>query len=611
MLTFKPNHKMKKLLLLCSAAAVMSTTLSAQWKPVGDRLKTEWGERLDPHSVLPEYPRPQMVRAEWQNLNGLWSYAIRPVGEPPSEYDGRILVPFAVESSLSGVGKQLGSENELWYSRSFTIPSKWNGKRVLLHFGAVDWKTDIWVNGIGIGTHTGGYTPFEYDITEALIKGENEIEVRVWDPGDKGYQPRGKQVNKPGGIWYTSVSGIWQTVWLEAVPKQYIGHIKTTPDPDRNLFKVEASVYGASEGDRIEVRLYDDGDCIATERALIGTAVEVRIESAKLWTPQTPHLYDMEVALIRQGKEIDKVGSYTAMRKFSVGRDKDGIVRMMLNDKPVFQFGPLDQGWWPDGLYTAPSDEALIFDIIKTKELGYNMIRKHVKVEPSRWYYHCDRLGMIVWQDMPNGDASPQWQQHRYFNGIEKERSPESEANFRKEWKEIIDYLYSHPCIGVWVPFNEAWGQFKTAEITQWTKSYDPSRMVNPASGGNHYRTGDILDLHHYPDPRLTMVDIDRVTVVGEYGGIGLIVKDHLWEPDHNWGYISFSTPKEVTDKYEEYAHMLMGLIRNGCAAAVYTQTTDVEIEVNGLMTYDRKKLKVETDRISKINENICKSLDD
>lgn len=604
---------MKKNILLTAAALLTTLAGAAQWQPAGGRIGTEWGEKLDPQNVLPEYPRPQMTRVQvqdgWQNLNGLWDYAILPAGQTPEKFDGRILVPFAVESSLSGVGKRLGGQNELWYNRTFTVSPKWNGKRVLLHFGAVDWKADVWVNGVCVGTHTGGFTPFEFDITAALKKGDNDLKVRVWDPTDAGYQPRGKQVNRPEGIWYTPVSGIWQTVWLEAVPQQYIRNIRTTPDLDRKSFRVETAACGAQPGDVVEVRLYDNGAKIAEGRALSGAAVELNVAEPKLWSPASPFLYDMEVTLVRNGKKVDEVQSYTAMRKFSISRDENDIVRLELNNEPVFQFGLLDQGWWPDGLYTAPSDEALAFDVVKTKELGYNMIRKHVKVEPARWYYHCDKLGMIVWQDMPNGDQGPQWQMHNYFNGAEKHRSAESEANYRKEWKEIIDYLYSVPSIGVWVPFNEAWGQFKAPEIAEWTKAYDPSRLVNPASGGNHYLTGDILDTHHYPHPRMTLLDTNRATVLGEYGGIGLVMKDHLWEPDRNWGYVRLNSPKEVTDEYEKYADMLYKLIGRGFAAAVYTQTTDVEVEVNGLMTYDRKVMKVEPERIRRINERICNAL--
>lgn len=603
---------MKKTLILTAAALLTTLGGMAQWQPAGDRIRTAWSEEIDPQNVLPEYPRPQMVRSEWKNLNGLWNYAIRPLGEQPAAFDGEILVPFAVESSLSGVGERLGSKNELWYERTFEISPKWNGKRILLHFGAVDWKADVWVNGISVGSHTGGYTPFSFDITAALAKGENTLRVRVWDPTDEGSQPRGKQVNNPNGIWYTPVSGIWQTVWLEAVPQQYIREVRTTPDLDRKTFRVEVPVCNAQPGDLVEVTLYDGGAEVASARALNGATVELTLADPKCWSPDSPFLYDMKVALLRNGRRIDAVESYAAMRKFSTLRDKNGIVRLALNNKPLFQFGPLDQGWWPDGLYTAPTDEALAFDVIKTKELGYNMIRKHVKVEPARWYYHCDKAGMIVWQDMPNGDQGPQWQMHSYFTGEERHRSAESEACYRKEWKEIIDYLYSFPSIGVWVPFNEAWGQFKGPEIAEWTKAYDPSRLVNPASGGNHYLTGDILDLHHYPQPKMTLLDTNRATVLGEYGGIGLVIPDHVWVKNRdNWGYTRFNSPKEVTDEYARYADELLRLIGCGFAAAVYTQTTDVEVEVNGLMTYDRKVVKVEEERIREINRTICNSLNE
>jgi beta-galactosidase/beta-glucuronidase len=317
----------------------------------------------------------------------------------------------------------------------------------------------------------------------------------------------------------------------------------------------------------------------------------------------------LKINLYQNGKLIDKVVSYCAMRKISTKRDAYGIVRMQLNNKDYMQLGPLDQGWWPDGLYTAPCDEALKFDIQKTKDLGFNMIRKHVKVEPARWYMHCDRLGILVWQDMPSGDRSPHWQTRNYFNGTELIRSSESETNFRKEWKEIMDFLYNQPSIVVWVPFNEAWGQFKTVEIAEWTKAYDPSRLVNPASGGNHYRTGDMLDIHNYPAPELSFYDAERVNVLGEYGGIGLPMEGHLWQPDRNWGYVQFKNSKEVTDEYVKFAEMLKRFVRSGYSAAVYTQTTDVEIEVNGLITYDRRVIKLEEDRVKKVNTEICRLL--
>ena len=597
-----------KLLLLSSLFSVITF---AQWQPVGEKIKTRWSSQIDVNNVLPEYPRPLMERSEWMNLNGLWNYAILPVGKPaPSAFDGKILVPFAVESSLSGVQKNVGKANELWYEREFTIPSKWKNNRVLLHFGAVDWKTDVWVNDVKVGRHTGGYTPFSFEITTALKNGSNKLIVKVWDPTNDGYQPRGKQVNKPEGIWYTPVTGIWQTVWLEPVPDKFITQVKTTPNIDINILNIEVATNDFSASDRIEVKVMDGSKVVATAQSINHLPVEIVMpDQVKLWSPDSPFLYDLEISLWSGTKQIDKVKSYAAMRKYSIKRDENGIVRLQLNNKNLFQFGPLDQGWWPDGLYTAPTDEALKFDIQKTKDFGFNMIRKHVKVEPARWYTYCDRLGMIVWQDMPSGDGGPQWQPHQYFSGLEWLRSPESEANFRKEWKEIIDFLYSNPCIGVWVPFNEAWGQFKTKEIVEWTKEYDPSRLVNPASGGNHYPVGDMLDLHNYPNPALYLYDAQRATVLGEYGGIGWAVKGHLWEPDRNWGYVQFNSAKEVTDEYVKYAEQLMNLILHGFSAAVYTQTTDVEVEVNGLMTYDREIIKMDESRVKQINQKICNIL--
>ncbi|MDR0422277.1 MAG: beta galactosidase jelly roll domain-containing protein [Proteiniphilum sp.] len=601
-----------KLKVILSALLLTTFTLSAQWKPAGDKLKTRWAAQVDSANVLPHYPRPLMERSEWLNLNGLWNYAILPAGKRKGTgFDGRILVPFAVESSLSGVQKRIGRDSNLWYQREFTVPAKWKNSRILLHFGAVDWKADVWVNGIKVGQHTGGYTPFTFDITAALTNGTNTLAVGVWDPTDGSFQPRGKQVNRPEGIWYTPVTGIWQTVWLEPVPETHIGNVRITPDVDNNLLTVQAIVSGAGAGTKVEVKVTEGTRTVATGQSLSHLPVEISMpEDVKLWSPGAPHLYDLEITLLNGNKLLDRVKSYAAMRKYSVRRDDRGIIRLQLNNKDLFQFGPLDQGWWPDGLYTAPTDEALEYDVVKTKELGFNMIRKHVKVEPARWYTHCDRHGIIVWQDMPSGDRGPEWQTHRYFDGVERIRSAESEANFRKEWKEIIDLLYSHPSIGVWVPFNEAWGQFKTPEIAEWTKQYDPSRLVNPASGGNHYAAGDMLDLHQYPSPLLYLYDASRATVLGEYGGIGWAVKDHLWEPDRNWGYVQFNSAREVTDEYVKYAEQLKQLIFRGFSAAVYTQTTDVEIEVNGLMTYDRELLKVEEERVKKVNREICGILD-
>lgn len=593
-------------LLLALAAPAL-----AQWAPAGDKIKTKWASKIDVNNVLPEYPRPIMQRDRWMNLNGLWDYAITQRGVANPRMSGKkILVPFAVESSLSGVQETVGREKELWYKRTFQTPRDWRNDRVLLHFGAVDWETDVWVNDIHVGSHRGGFTPFSFDITAALKSGNNTLTVKVWDPTDEGYQPRGKQSNRPEGIWYTAVTGIWQTVWLEPVPRSYISDLRITPNVDSKIVTVAPVIVGNTTDLICEVRVLDKGKVIATGKSLAGAPVSISMpHSAQLWSPDNPYIYDLSVAILDGGKKVDEVSSYTAMRKISTRRDNRGIVRLQLNNEDLFQFGPLDQGWWPDGLYTAPTDEALLFDIIKTKELGFNTIRKHVKVEPARWYYYCDLNGMIVWQDMPSGDRGPEWQPHRYFDGSPRIRSAESADNFRREWKEIMDYLYSYPSVAVWVPFNEAWGQFDTKNVVEWTQKYDPSRLVNPASGGNHYQIGDMLDLHNYPEPKLYLYDAERPTVLGEYGGIGWAIEGHLWVPDRNWGYVQFNSAKEVTDKYVEYTDMLKELIKAGFSAAIYTQTTDVEVEVNGLITYDRKMIKVDKNRVYEANSSICRML--
>ena len=601
---------MKKTILTTVAALSMLCTF-AQWKPVGDKIKTPWAEKVDPANVLPEYPRPQMVRSQWVNLNGLWDYAIKPVGAmEPKTMDGKILVPFAVESSLSGVQKGLTEKDELWYRRTFSVPAAWKGSNVLLNFGAVDWKADVFVNDILAGSHTGGFTPFSLDITPYLkAKGEQKLVVRVFDGTDKGYQPRGKQVLNPNGIWYTPVSGIWQTVWIEPVAKSHISGIKAIPNLDQKNIAVTVAAENCTTGDLVEVKILDKGKLVASATGLPGNPLRLGIAEPKLWSPDSPFLYDMEVSLRQGGKTVDKVDSYTAMRKIGTKRDKGGILRMTLNDKPLFHFGPLDQGWWPDGLFTAPTDEALLFDILKTKELGYNMIRKHVKVEPARWYYHCDKEGMLVWQDMPSGDMGNQWAPHTYNGGTDKERTEESIRNYYKEWKEIMDLCVSNPSVVVWVPFNEAWGQFDTEKAAEWTKTYDPSRLVNPASGGNFRACGDILDLHNYPGPAMYLFDPVRVNVLGEYGGIGLAVENHLWWNKRNWGYVQFKNSDEVTAEYVKYARELKKMVPKGFSAAVYTQTTDVEGEVNGLMTYDRKVIKINEAEVRKANQEVIKAL--
>ena len=601
---------MKKTLLVCCALA-LTLGVQAQWKPVGDKIKTPWAEQVNPEDVLPEYPRPQLERGDWQNLNGEWEYAIKPVGEvEPATFDGKILVPFAVESSLSGVQKEVGEKNELWYKRTFSVPSAWKNKDIVLNFGAVDWKADVFVNDILIGSHKGGFTPFSFNITPYLTgKSNQKLVVRVWDPSDKGYQPRGKQIADPHGIWYTPVTGIWQTVWLEPVAAAHVTSVKSIPNIDNNTLNVTVGTSCDCNSGIVTVKLLDKGQVVASAKGVQGKELRLSVQNPTLWSPSNPYLYDMTVSLSKDGKVLDEVKSYTAFRKISSKRDAAGIMRMQLNNQDLFQFGPLDQGWWPDGLYTAPSYKAMVFDVDKTKDWGYNMIRKHIKVEPALWYTYCDRNGIIVWQDMPSGDKDPEWQGRNYFDGEELERTPESEANYRKEWREIMDCLYSYPCIAMWVPFNEAWGQFKTKEIADWTKNHDPSRLVNPASGGNFYPCGDILDVHCYPSPPVTHVyDAKRANVLGEYGGIGMVVNGHIWAPDREFSYINCKTPAELTDRYIGYANYLDHLAKEWFVGAVYTQTTDVEIEVNGLMTYDRKVIKIDEDRIREVNKRIIKN---
>ena len=600
---------MKKHVLFC-CCYFFFICVQAQWKPEGNKIITKWAESINPEYVHQEYPRPRLVRNEWKNLNGLWDYEITKLGvNKPNFYKNKILVPFPIESSLSGVQKNVGKDNELWYHSTFIIPKLWKGKNIILHFGGVDWKSEVWINDVYVGSHQGGYDPFSFDITSYLNNKKNQkLVVKVWDPTDEGYQPRGKQTINPHGIWYTAVTGIWQTVWIEPVNSNYIKTVNIVSNVDESNISIKLISSETLEKDYFEVIIKDGNTIVSSVKSPVKFNLDVLINNAKLWSPESPFLYDMEINLVSNGKIVDSIKSYFAMRKISTRKDENGIFRLQLNNKDYFQFGTLDQGWWPDGLYTAPSDDALKYDIIKTKELGFNMIRKHVKVESARWYYHADKIGMLVWQDMPNGEnfRFPKWQRDKFFDGDEFIPSSESEDNFRSEWKKIIDFLYSNPSIVCWVPFNEAWGQFKTVEISEWTKTYDPSRLVNSASGGNYYRTGDITDVHNYPGPKMLFFDNERVNVLGEYGGIGLAIDGHLWQPDKNWGYIKFKNSIEATDQYVSLANQLYKMIESGFSAAIYTQITDVEIEVNGLMTYDRKIVKLDLGRVREINRKIC-----
>ncbi len=585
----------------------------AAWEPAKGPLMTRWAKEVSPDNAHREYPRPQMVRKDWHNLNGLWEYAIRPKdqqfgpeltaeGSQPQGFDGQILVPFPIESALSGVMKAVGEENRLWYRRTFDIPRNWLGRRKLLHFGPVDWDAAVWVNGKKAGSHRGGYDPFTLDITATLKDaGPQEIIVSVWDPTNTGYQPRGKQVLKPGGIWYTAVTGIWQTVWLEAVPETYIESIRIVSDIDSESVRVVAVCPGAAAGYTVEVEAKDGWFTKAEAEGKAGEEVILHIKKPRLWSPDSPFLYDLSVTLEDdKDRKVDAVSSYFGMRKIEVKKDKAGINRLCLNNEVLFQFGPLDQGWWPDGLYAAPTDDALKYDIEVLKKLGMNMLRKHVKVEPDRLYYWCDKLGLLVWQDMPSGD--------KYIGTKDPDitRTEESAKQFDTELTRIIEAFRNHPSIVMWVPFNEGWGQFDTPRVVDMIKRLDPTRLVDNASGWTDRGVGDVMDEHQYPGPAVPRLEEKRAVVLGEFGGLGLPLPGHTWQAEKNWGYRSFTTGEELTDAYLALIKKLHAMTgQQGLSAAVYTQTTDVEVEVNGLMTYDREIIKMDAERVAAANKTL------
>ena len=564
----------------------VSPDQQANWKPVGGYIMTDWAKKVTPAKVLPEYPRPQMAREKWRNLNGLWNYSLsdKAAISAPQDNDGQILVPFPYESALSGVGKKSIPDKKLWYRRSFTVPADWAGQRVILHFGAVNWEAKVKVNGKPAGSHKGGYDAFEFDITDTLQSGENTLEVSASNPiDDEGGQVLGKQRKTPGGIWYSASTGIWQTVWLEPVPTVSIQDLQITPDIDDNTLSVNARIAGApgaaTSGATVQIEALDGGRSLAKKTGAPGQNLALAIPNPKLWTPDAPKLYDLRVSLLQNGKPVDSVTSYFAMRKTSVARDAKGAMRLMLNNRFQMQYGVLDQGYWPDGLYSAPTDEALASDIVMAKKLGFNLVRKHAKVESARWYYHADKLGVLVWQDMPQ----------MFVNAP----APDVAAQFKAEWKRIIEQHRNAPSIIVWTPFNEGWGQHATSSIASFTKSLDQSRPVNEASGWNDAGSGDIADFHSYPAPKTRPPDNKRATVNGEFGGLGLALTDHVWNTDTNFDYGKEGNTWDLTRSYQKIMRQANALRDNSQASAfVYTQLTDVEQETNGLMTYDRKIVK-------------------
>ncbi len=579
-------------------------------------LKTRWTEEVDLDCPLPEYPRPQLVRADWQNLNGRFEYAITDLKEDfPLVYDGEIIVPFAPECYLSGVQKTIQPDNLLWYRKKFVLNDCFKGKNTLLHFGAVDWKCKVFINGRKVTEHQGGYTPFSVDITPYIVDGENELIVQVFDPTDAGWQDRGKQVRKSVGFWYTATSGIWQTVWLEPVNDIYIKSLKLTPNIDKSTVTVSTDF----DGDAAVKAIIKDGTSIIFAGEIEKENAEISIKDMKLWSPEDPFLYDVAIALCdADGNISDAVSSYFGMRKFSIGYDYKTLPRLFLNNKPYFQNGLLDQGYWSDGGLTAPCDEALIFDIKAMKELGFNMLRKHIKIEPHRWYYHCDRLGMIVWQDMvcgaekidnylvgflPNiGFKKIKDDDYKRFRvGPTECRNEHEKAVF-----ETIDNLYNFTSIGCWVPFNEAWGQFDAKRIGEEVKQYDPTRIVDHASGWHDQGGPELLSEHKYILPVVMRKKDGRPFVLSEFGGYSRKIENHMWNPSKSFGYLMFSNKKSLTTAYKKlFEWQIIPKIKKGLSATVYTQVSDVEFEVNGIFTYDREIIKIDADVIKSINSKM------
>ncbi|MGN0189571.1 MAG: glycoside hydrolase family 2 protein [Candidatus Cryptobacteroides sp.] len=593
----KGNFILSFALGLASAAVA----IAGDYSPAKGRLSTPWAEKVSPENVWRSYPRPSLRRECWMNLNGLWNYAVtaQDVVRGAVEYEGEILVPFAVESSLSGVGRTFTPEDKLWYSREFELPSGWKGRDVILHFGAVDYECSVWVNGKLAGFHRGGNNAFSLDVTGLLKKdGIQKIEVSVTDPTDAESISRGKQTLNPKGIWYTPVSGIWKTVWLEAVGHTRIGKVQPQSDIASKTVELTFFLENAKGDEDVTVEVYDGGKIVASESCKAREKMSLRVPDAVLWSPETPKLYDFKAVLSRKGRVQDEVSSYFALRQVDVRKDGCGYNRICLNGEPVFQMGTLDQGWWPDGLLTPPSEEAMLWDMVELKKMGFNMIRKHIKVEPELYYHYADSLGLMIWQDMVSGFASSRKDSEHIRPTAKKDW--EAPAAHSEQWQgemfEMIDNLGFYPCITTWVVFNEGWGQHNTKEIVEKVIAYDSTRIVDGVTGWTDRKVGAMYDIHNYPVTSMILADHndDRVSVLGEFGGYGWSVEGHIWNPEmRNWGYQNIDGAMALMDNYGRCMFDLETLIAQGLSAAVYTQTTDVEGEVNGLITYDRKVVKV------------------
>ena len=583
-------------------------------------LLTRWTSTASKELPWNQYPRPQWVRDNWVNLNGPWNYSItRKSNKSIRTIEGQILVPFCIESYLSGVQKVMKPNQLLWYQRNFNLPENWNigsQNRVILHFGAVDWESNIYINGKYIGGHKGGYLPFSFDITDHLKidEKEQEIVVSVWDPSDKGYQEHGKQVLKPWGINYTPCTGIWQTVWLELVPNRYLKRPTMIPDIDTSKITFKFENDNALSTLFLTISVLDGTSEVAKYEGPYSSELSITIPNPKLWSPDSPFLYDLKFELLENGTPIDQVKSYFGLRKVSLGKDSKGRTVICLNNKPIFQYGPLDQGYWPDGIYTAPTLEAMLFDIDITKKMGFNMIRKHVKTEPELWYYHCDKIGMLVWQDMPSGGAQSAGVITNFIfrnkiHVIHGRKNPENQKQYYNELKELVTSLINHPSIIIWVPFNEGWGQFGESEAVDLVRSLDSSRLINHASGWTDKGYGDIHDIHVYLGPSMSPLEEKRAVVLGEFGGLGYPIAEHSWLLNRKWGYRKYDTGEDLEKAYFGLMEKLVPLIENGLSAAVYTQTTDVEGEVNGLWTYDREICKIPLEKLADCHERFTQVL--
>jgi hypothetical protein len=602
---------MKRILINLSFLLLAVSAMA--WSAKGDKIKTEWAEKVTPESVWQEYPRPQLKRAEWTNLNGLWNYSVTnsTTQKNAVSYQDEILVPFAIESALSGVNKTFTSNDKLWYKRDFILSTPTKGRKTILHFGAVDYECSVWVNNKLVGTHKGGNNSFSFDITQSLKPGAKQtIEVGVTDPTDEESITRGKQQMNQVGIWYTPVSGIWQTVWIETVNPTYINSILPQADLAQSIVNLGFDIVNLKGNETINIKVIDDDKVLTEVNQKVEKNIRVKIPNQVQWTPATPKLYGLQIELRSKNVVIDKVSSYFAMREVTMNKDEVGYNRIFLNGKSVFNYGTLDQGWWPDGLLTPPSAEAMLWDMVQLKDMGFNTIRKHIKVEPALYYYYADSLGLMIWQDMPSGFATAR-KKDEHLAPIAKVdwNAPATVvAQWRSEINEMIDNLRFFPSITTWVVFNEGWGQHNTKVMVDMVMQKDRSRIINGVSGWTDRKVGHMYDVHNYP---LTSIikpvnNNNRVSVLGEFGGLGLPVKDHIWNPEmRNWGYKNIDQAVDLISDYSKLVYDLESLIAQGAAAAIYTQTTDVEGEVNGLITYDRKVTKIPVSYLHQIHSRL------